>query len=109
MPPIASWRIIITSWFCQCNQQYIHSGYFYSASSSSLLLRGGPDTARILCRIFTLKRYRQLWAKDLPKVLTWWLERDSNPERKASKPTISHHAPHGLCNSAHYCHTPSYT
>src|SRR6218665_1270195 len=46
---------------------FIHSGYFYSASSSPLPLRGAPDTARILCRSFT------------PKVPTWRLERDSNP------------------------------
>ena len=39
---------------------FIHSGYFYSASSSPLLLRGAPDTARILCRNFTPKRHRQL-------------------------------------------------
>jgi len=26
---------------------FIHSGYFYSASSSPLLLRGAPETARI--------------------------------------------------------------
>jgi len=24
------------------------------------------------------KHYTQLWVKDLPKVPTWWLERDSN-------------------------------
>src|SRR6218665_1415492 len=36
-------------------------GYFYSASSSSplgLLLRGAPDTARILFRSFSSKRHR---------------------------------------------------
>ena len=33
----------------------IHSGYFYSASSSPLLLRGAPDTVS-----FTPKRHRQL-------------------------------------------------
>ena len=38
----------------------IHSGYFYSASSSPLLLRGAPCAARILCRNFTPKRHRQL-------------------------------------------------
>jgi len=58
---------------------FIHSGSFYSASSSPPLLRGAPDTARILCRSFTPKRHRQLWAKDLPKVPMWRLERDSNP------------------------------
>src|SRR6218665_338510 len=46
----------------------IHSDYFYSASSSPLLLRGTPDKARILCRSFTLKRNRQLRVKDLPNV-----------------------------------------
>ena len=67
---------------------YIHSFYFYSASSSPLLLRGAPNTAWILCRNFTSKRHhRQLWVKDLPKVPTWRLERESNPwpfGRKAS-------------------------
>ena len=39
---------------------FIHSGHFYSASSSPLLLRNAPNTAQILCRSFTLKRHRQL-------------------------------------------------
>jgi len=47
---------------------FIHSGYFYSASSNPLLLRGAPDTALILCRSFMPKRHRQLQVKDLPKV-----------------------------------------
>src|SRR6218665_3181053 len=56
---------------------FIHSfRLFYSASSSPLLLRGAPDTARIM--YFTPKGHRQLRVKDLPKVHTWWLERDSN-------------------------------
>src|SRR6218665_2314934 len=38
----------------------IRSGYFYSASSRTLLLMGALDTARILCRSFTPKRHRQL-------------------------------------------------
>src|SRR6218665_4149257 len=42
---------------------FIHSAYFYSASSSPLLLRGDPDTARILCRSFTSKRHRKLQVK----------------------------------------------
>jgi len=59
----------------------IHSNYFYSPSSSPLLLlpRGIPDTARMLCQSFTPKRHRQLRVKDLPKVPTWRPERDSNP------------------------------
>src|SRR6218665_2096982 len=52
---------------------FIHSGYFYSISSSPLLLKGTPDTAQILCRNFKLKRHRQLRVKDLPKVPTWRL------------------------------------
>jgi len=55
---------------------FFHSGYFYSTSSSQLLLRGAPNTARTLCRSFTPKRHRQLRVKDLPKVPIWWL--DSN-------------------------------
>src|SRR6218665_1052296 len=59
---------------------FIHSGYFCSASSSPLLLRGTPDTARILCRRFTPKRHRQLRVKNLLKVPTWWLVWDLNPQ-----------------------------
>ena len=61
------------------NLAFIHSSYFYSVSSSPLLLRGAPDKARILCPNFTSKRHRKLWVKDLPKVPTWLLERESNP------------------------------
>ena len=77
---------------------FVHSGYFYSASSSPLLLRAAPDTARILYWSFTPK---QLRVKDLPKVPTCRLERDSNPRlfgRKASTLLMSHHTPHGRLN-----------
>src|SRR6218665_3985889 len=47
---------------------FIYSGYFYSTSSSPLLLIGAPDTARILSRSCTPKRHRQLRVKDLSKV-----------------------------------------
>ena len=80
---------------CLTFHSFIHSGYFHSASSSPLLLRGAPDTARILCRSFTPKRHRQLRVKDLPKVPTWRPERDSNPwpfERKTANLPLSHHA-----------------
>ena len=60
-------------------QNPVNTGNLYSKSSSPLLLRGFPDTARILCWSFTPKRHGQLRARDLPKVLTWWLEHDSNP------------------------------
>ena len=73
---------------------FIHSDNFYSASSSPLLLRSAPDTARIPCRSFLPKRHRQLPVKDLPKVPTWRLERDSNPRpfgSKISTQPIRHH------------------
>src|SRR6218665_1914698 len=75
---------------------FIHSGYFYSASSSPLLLRGAPETARVLCRSFTPKCHRQLRVKALPKVTTWRPERDSNLRpfsRKAPNLPMSHHEP----------------
>jgi len=40
------------------NHIFIHSFYFYSASSSSLLLKGAANTAQILCRSFTPKCHR---------------------------------------------------
>jgi len=46
-----------------------------------------PTTAINTESEFTPKRYKQLQVKDLPKVPTWQLERDSNPwppGRKAS-------------------------
>jgi len=79
-----------------CKHKFIHSDYFYSASSSPQLLRGAPNTARILCWNFTPKRHRQLWVKDLPKVPTWRLEWESNPwpfRRKASTLPKHYHAP----------------
>src|SRR6218665_415817 len=67
---------------------YIHSGYFYSASSSPLLLKGAPDTAQI--------RYGK--CRTGPRSLYMWrsAERDSNPRpfgRKASNIPMKHHAP----------------
>src|SRR6218665_3835618 len=41
--------------FCIKPDIFIHSCYFYNASSSPLLLGGAPDTAWILCRSFTPK------------------------------------------------------
>ena len=66
---------------------FIYSGYFYSSFTSPLLLRGAPDTARILCRSFTPKRHMQLRVKNFPKIPTWRLEWGSNPRpfwRKAT-------------------------
>src|SRR6218665_2325020 len=80
-----------------CMHFRFNNSNFYSAYSSPLLLRSAPATARILCRNLTPKCHRQLRVKDLPKVNTWRLERDSNPRpsgRKASTHSMRHHAPH---------------
>src|SRR6218665_3610371 len=72
------------------------SGYFYSASSSPLLLRGAPDYSTDTVSEFASKRHRQLQVKDLPKVPTWRLERESNSlpfRRKASILPMGDHAP----------------
>src|SRR6218665_3908156 len=58
----------------------IHSfGHFYSAPSSPLLLRGAPDYSTDTVSEFHTEAHRQLWVKNLPKVPTWRLERESNP------------------------------
>src|SRR6218665_2428869 len=58
---------------------FIHSGHFYSAPSSPLLLRGAPDYSTDTVSEFLAEAHRQLQVKDLPKVPTWRLERESNP------------------------------
>src|SRR6218665_3903684 len=59
---------------------FIHSfGHFYSAPSSPQLLRGAPDYSTDTVSEFHAEAHRQLQVKDLPKVLTWRLERESNP------------------------------
>src|SRR6218665_2410182 len=91
---IHSVAAVSAGYFCIKQILYcIMSGYFYSASSSPLLPRGAPDTARILCWSFTPKRHRQLHVKDLSKVPTWRLERDSNQRpfgQRASNLPMSH-------------------
>jgi len=85
---------------------FFHSGNFYSASSSPLLLRGASNTAKILCRSFTLKRHRQPSVKDLPKVPTWRLERDSKTwpfGRRATNLPMSHQAPQIIADSIIMC------
>ena len=85
-------------------KQGVYSGHFYSTSSNPLLLRDAPDAARMLYRSFTPKRHRQLQVKNLPKVPTWRLERDSNLrpfERRAMNLPMSHHAPQGVCRLFH--------
>src|SRR6218665_120696 len=85
---------LLTSYVMQAQlHSFIHSGYFISVSSSPILLRGAPDTERILCRSFTPKRHRQLRVKDLPTVPTWRLERDSIPATLRTKGAKSTNGP----------------
>src|SRR6218665_99238 len=94
--PSTSHSFPVTCQYWHRYYSFIYSGYFYSASSSPLLLRGPADTARILqWRSCTPKRHRQLRGKDLPKVPMGRLERDSNPRpfgRKATNLLTSHNA-----------------
>ena len=87
-------------WFkctANVNVKFIHSGHFYSASSSPLLLRGATDySTDTTVSEFHAKAHRQLQVKDLPKVPTWWLERESNPRPsgwKSSSQPRRHHIP----------------
>ena len=63
-----------------CSLSFIHSGHFYSASSSPLLLGGAPYYNMDTVSKFHAEVHRQLSVKDLPKVPTWQLERESNPQ-----------------------------
>src|SRR6218665_2500577 len=45
---------------------FIHSGHFYSAPSSPLLLRGAPDYSTDTVSEFHAEAHRQLQVKDLP-------------------------------------------
>ena len=58
---------------------FIQSGHFYSAPSSHLLLRGAPEYSTDTVSEFHAEAHRKLQVKDLSKVLTWRLERESNP------------------------------
>ena len=58
---------------------FIHSGHFYSTPSSPLLLGDAPDYSTDTVSEFHTEVHRQLQVKDLPKVPTWRLERESNP------------------------------
>jgi len=58
---------------------FIHSGHFYSAPSSPLLLGGAPDYSTDTVSEFHAEAHRQLQVKDLPEVPTWRLEWESNP------------------------------
>src|SRR6218665_614422 len=74
--PASSRLIWILSMFIRCLtstvthiHSFIHSGHFYSAASSPLLLRGAPDYSTDTVSEFHAEAHRQLQVKDLPKVL----------------------------------------
>ena|SRR6218665_718577 len=59
---------------------FIHSGHFYSTSSSPLLLRGAPNYSPDTVSEFHAEAHRQLLVKDLPQRSIWRLEQESNPQ-----------------------------
>src|SRR6218665_414592 len=78
---------------------FIHAIYFYSASSSPLLLRGTPDYS--IDTVSELTRRSATCNCELPKVPTRWLELESNlfrlgsegipPNTEPPHPTLSTH------------------
>ena len=89
--------ICLCNAFIGINITFIHSGCFYSASSSPLVLRGTPHySIDIVSELTHQKRYRQLWVKDLHKVPTWRLERDSNLRMQGSELTTETPRPTSL-------------
>src|SRR6218665_3039686 len=80
--------------FCH---SFIHSGHFYSALSSPLLLRGAPDySTDTTVSKFHAEAHRQLKLKDLPKVPTWRLKSGS---RTHDPPVESHRLNQGATRS----------
>ena len=88
---------------------FIHSfGHFYSAPWSPLLLGGAPHYSTDIARVseFHAEAHRQLQVKDLPKVPTWRLERQSNPRPsgwKSSSQPRRHHVPTKVLSMMHKC------
>src|ERR1043165_1754473 len=69
---------------------FIHFRYLYSAPSR-FLLRGVPDYSADTESEFQAEELEQLRVKDLPRVPTWRLEVDSNPQPCGCKaPNIPH-------------------
>ena len=79
-----------------CKNSFIHSGHFYSAPSSPLLLRGAPEYSTDTVSDFHAEAHMQLQVKDLPKDPMCRLERESNPWPygwKSSSQPRRHHVP----------------
>ena len=81
----------------QIEDSFVHSGYFYSASSRPLLLRDAPDYSIAAVSELRAKALQvSIRVKDLPKAPTLRLEWYSNFRptwRKAPNLPLSHHAP----------------
>jgi len=78
---------------------FIHSGYFYSASLKSTTTQRRFRHSTDIVSEFYPERHRQLRVKDLLKVSTWRLERNSNPQlfgRNATRLPMSRHTSHEL-------------
>src|SRR6218665_520489 len=87
---------------CRILFSFIHSGHFYSAPSCPLPLRGAPDYSTDTVSEFHAEAHRQLQVKDLQKVPTWRLERESNPRPSGSKSSYQarrHHVPRSSTKS----------
>ena len=87
--PVALRRVDI--YICIC----IYS-FLTSASRSTSLSEALPTTAMTLFRSLHAEALQATAMKDLLKVPTWRLERDSNPrptDQKASTLRVRHHAP----------------
>ena len=74
-------------------RSFIHFVHFYSSPSSPLLLRDAPDYCTDAVSEFHPEAHRQLLVKDLLKVPTWRLERESEPTTLRLKVIVSTKAP----------------
>src|SRR6218665_3958545 len=81
---------------------FIHSGHFYSTPSNPLLLRGAPDYSTDTVSEFHVEVHRQLQVKDLPKVHTWRLERESNPRTSVESHRLNQGATTSHVVASHY-------
>src|SRR6218665_4011004 len=95
------WRPVAALWLNSTESTpVIHSfGYFYSAPSSPLLHRGAPDYSTNTVSEFHTEAHRQLQVKDLPKVLMWRLERESNPRPPVESHRLNQGATTSHCRS----------
>src|SRR6218665_41154 len=67
LPTLSSFNHLADLWtYSYTTGSFIHSGHFYSAPSSPLLLRGAPDYSTDTVSEFHAEAHRQLHVKDLP-------------------------------------------